>query len=160
MPSAEAGAALVVALVLLLVLTLLAITGARMSVAELVMAGNEQFRHKASTAASAGIEVAVARVSARGSGQSTNPENIGPIRTGEPLTDMFSASVRYAGKEASLPGSSADKFTGHHFEIESTGSSARNARDVQLQGLMVVSPVSGVQTFHRLGDGLGSEVAP
>ncbi len=158
--SAQRGAALVIALILLVILTLLAVTGMRMSVAELTMAGNEQFRHKASAASSAGIEVAIARVSARGGPASAGVERIGPVGVGEPRRDSYTVSVRYTGRETSLPGSSAEKFSGDQFEIESVGASSRNARDVQLQGVMVISPAGGVKSFQRTGSGLASDGAP
>jgi len=156
----QRGAALVIALILLVILTLLAVTGMRMSVAELAMAGNEQFRHKASTASSAGIEVAIARVSARGGPASGEVERVGPVSVGEPRRDSYTVSVRYTGREASLPGSSAERFFGDHLEIQSVGVSSRSARDVQAQGVMVISPAQGVKSFQRTGTGLASEGAP
>ena len=157
--STQRGAALVIALILLLILTLLATTGMRMSIAELVMAGNEQFRHKASAASSAGIEVAIARISAAGGARPANAQTLGPIDVGEPRTDTFIVSIRYTGKEASLPGSSAEKLAGEHFELQSVGTSSRNARDVQVQGVMVVASEKGVKTFQRAGAGL-AEASP
>jgi hypothetical protein len=111
----QQGAALAVALILLVVLTLLAVSGMGMATAELVMAGNEQLRRKASDAASAGIERALA-----------NPDG--------------STALRYVGDEAVLPGFSAEKFVGRHYVIESVGEAPRGARDVQLQGVLIVFP--------------------
>jgi Tfp pilus assembly protein PilX len=145
------GAALVIALVLLLILTLLASTGMRMSIAELWMAGNEQYRRKASDAASAGIEVAITAISAL---------RAPPLVTGNSGSDAYEAAIRYTGNETSLPGSSAEKFAGEHFEIESVGTSARHARDVQTQGVMVIFPANGVKTFTREGAGLEMAGAP
>jgi Tfp pilus assembly protein PilX len=135
------GSALVIAMMLLFILSLLAVAGMSMSTAEVVMAGNEQFHRLASDAASAGVETAVSR-----------------LRTaavaGEVTSETFIATVRYAGEESSLPQSSAGKFVGQHFEIQSTGQSARRAMDVQTQGVMVISPASGVTTAGQIGDGL------
>jgi type II secretory pathway component PulK len=160
MSASQRGVALVVALFLLVILTVLATTGMKVSIAELVMAGNEQFRQKASAAASAGVEVTIWRILSGASGRSAGTERIGPIETGEPRIDTYTVSLRYTGREAPLPGASAEKFAGNHFEIESTGESARNARDVQVQGLMLVTPTAGVQTFQRIGAGLDSAAAP
>jgi Tfp pilus assembly protein PilX len=135
------GSALIIAMILLFILSLLAVAGMSLSTAEMVMAGNEQFRRLASDAASAGIETAVARL------QSSTAE-------GEVSSDTFTATVRHAGDESSLPESSAERFVGRHFEIESTGHSARRASDVQTQGVMVVTPSDGVSTFERIGAGL------
>ena len=53
---AQRGAALVIGLILLLVLTLLAVSGMNSASLEFVMAGNEQYRANAFSAAEAGIE--------------------------------------------------------------------------------------------------------
>jgi type IV pilus assembly protein PilX len=55
------GAALVVGLILLLVLTLLAITGMSVATLELRMAGNEQYQERAFQAAEAGLERAISQ---------------------------------------------------------------------------------------------------
>jgi Tfp pilus assembly protein PilX len=157
----QRGVALVIALVLLAIITLLATTGMRMSIAELWMAGNEQFHRKAVDAASAGLEASIARIRAQGAlaaGQAAEGGSLTAI--GEPASDSYSVSMRYTGREASLPGSSVGKLVADHFEIESTGASARGARDVQIQGVMVVSTTNGVANFGRLGEGLADEGAP
>ena len=56
---AQSGAALVVGLILLLVLTILAISGMTTASLELQMAGNEQYQERAFQAAEAGIEQAI-----------------------------------------------------------------------------------------------------
>ena len=58
-PARQRGAALVVGLLLLLVLTVLAISGMTTASLELQMAGNEQFQERAFQAADAGIERAI-----------------------------------------------------------------------------------------------------
>jgi hypothetical protein len=60
------------------------------------------------------------------------------------------------GDETGLPQSSADKFVGLHYMIESTGTSARDARDTQVQGVMVITATGspGDSSFSRLGTGL------
>jgi Tfp pilus assembly protein PilX len=143
----QRGVALAIALILLLIATLLATGGMMTATAELVMAGNEQFHRHAVDAASAGVEVALARVATAAGGVF---DNAGATNSGPYIT-----SSRYAGEETSLPGFSAEKFAALHFEIESTGSSARNAQDHQLQGVMVIVSRDATQTFTRLGDGLG-----
>src|SRR5258706_11270064 len=54
--SHERGAALVIGLILLLMLTLLAVSGMNSASLEFIMAGNEQYRANAFQAAEAGIE--------------------------------------------------------------------------------------------------------
>ena len=147
----ERGAALVIALLLLAILTLLAITGMRTSIGELWMAGSEQFHRAALEAASAGVENAIARLRAGSPARDFDGESIGA---------PYTVTVRHAGAEAAMPGSSAEKFVGDHFEIESTGASLRGALEVQVQGVLVVSPANGVRTFQGIGAGLGPEGSP
>src|SRR5690606_36622084 len=117
------GAALVTALVLLLVLSVLAVAGVGMAVAELSMAGNEQFRRQAADAASAGIEVVVARLMAtpEGSAADGSADSI-------PLEDsaaQVSTVLRFAGYEAVPPRWSVNKLQARHYVIESTGRAPR-----------------------------------
>lgn len=151
---ATRGAALVIALILLVILALLGTTGMNTAVAELVMAGNEQFHQNASDAAAAGIEAAVARLSATVPLSGSVIADAATGATGTSATSQYAATIRYAGEESNIPRSSAGKFAGLHIEIESTGRSARNAIDVQTQGVLLVSPVNGVSTFVRRGTGL------
>ena len=150
--ASQRGAALVIALLLLMILTLLAVTGMRTAVAELWMAGSEQFHRAAVEAASTGVEAGVARLRAS-RGAMGGDTSI----AGGPISAAYTATIRRAGLETSLPGSSAEKFVGQHFEIESTGTAPRGARDVQVQGLMVISSGNGVRTFRRMSEGLGTE---
>jgi Tfp pilus assembly protein PilX len=155
-PAAERGAALVVGLILLVILTLLAIAGMSTSTTELVMAGNEQFRRNAATAASAGIERAVAQLD-------TIPTTLAAAATVVPATpvaadspDRYTTSTRYVGEERGLPQSSADKFIALHFQIDSTGTAARNATDRQVQGALIVAGASASSESNvgRTGAGL------
>jgi hypothetical protein len=145
------GAVLVVALVLLLIITLLATTGMAMSTAELVMAGNEQFHRKAADAASAGVETVIARLAARSPERSAALTSAGTTAAGD-----YVASARFVGEESNLSGFSAEKFTGLHFDIESSGGSARNASDAQVQGVLVIESQGASQTFTRIGGGLAA----
>jgi type IV pilus assembly protein PilX len=153
----QRGAALVIGLVLLLILTLLAITGMNTATTELVMAGNEQFRRAAVMASTAGIEEAIADIGAVPTIPGAAPTQILNVPAGVAATDRFTTSTRYIGEETGLPQSSVDRFVGLHYEIESTGSSARNARDRQVQGVFVVAGASGSGGgIGRIGTGLGA----
>jgi hypothetical protein len=143
------GAVLVIALVLLLIVTLLATTGMAMSIAEFVMAGNEQFHRKAIDAASAGVETAIARLSASSPDRRASVKASGVTAAGD-----FIASVKDVGVETNLGGFSAEKFIGRHFEISSDGAAARNASDAQIQGVLVIEAAAGTSTFTRIGEGL------
>jgi len=152
----ERGVALVITLLLLAILSMLASTGVRMSLGEVWMAANEQFHQRAVEAASAGAEVAVARVGIARPGASDDSWSQA-VGTGS----EYVVTVRRTADESVLEGSSAGRFVGQHFEIESTGTSSRGARDVQVQGVMVVSAAGGVSLFSRAGAGLSDDgVAP
>jgi hypothetical protein len=151
------GVALVITLLLLAILTLLASTGVRMSLGEMWMAGNEQFHRDAVEAASAGVEIGIARIGAMGAA----PGGAGGADSRVVSSaSEFTTSVRAAGHESVLVGSSAGRVVGEHFEIESVGTASRGARDIQVQGVMVVSSTGGVTQFSRAGAGLSAGAAP
>ena len=90
----QRGAALIVGLMMLVIVTLLAVTAVSTSSTELIMAGNEQFRERAFQAAEAGVETAYRKVR---SGDADVPFNIGTfldtnnnakkVDTPNPVTD-------------------------------------------------------------------------
>jgi type IV pilus assembly protein PilX len=151
----QGGAALVVGLVLLVILTLLAVAGMSTSTTELLMAGNEQFRRTAAQSATAGIEEAIAAISTVPTSPSADPTEAGRQTVDGSTVDRYDTRTRFVDTETGLPQSSADKFVGFHFEIESDGASARNARDRQVQGVMVVAGAGGGQSVvGQIGTGL------
>ncbi len=144
----QQGAALVIGLVLLLVLTLLAVTGMNTASSELLMAGNEQFRQNAFQASEAGIERALSALP-------TIPQSGTPVvLANQPVpgstSDEFTTSSRYVGDDLNLPGFSAGKFVGFHYEITSTGTSARNANSRQAQGAFVIQNAGGGGSFGSI----------
>ena len=149
------GVALVIALMLLLIVTLLATSGMMTSITDLVMVGNEQFHRKATDASSAGVEVAIAHLASAGASVSALPDVVGETAAGD-----YIASTRFAGEESNLPGFSAEKFAALHFEIESTGQAPRNASDEQFQGVMLLTSRNAAQTFVRKERGLSGGTAP
>lgn len=155
--SRQHGAALVIALIMLVILTILAFTGINTATTELALAGNEQSRRNASEAAAAGIEQSIADISLVGTTPGSRAE-IAPTALGAAPVE-YAAETRYVGDETGLPQSSADKFIGLHFEIESTGTSARNGRDVQTQGVLVIASTGGAgnTSLGQLGEGLEGE---
>lgn len=155
------GAALVIALCLLAVLTVLAITGMTTGTLELAMAGNEQARAQAFYAAEAGIEQALAARSfstdpAAGSAQFDDPAAPDPRPRpghGTPIAHCPSPPdaagprceyfMRYevAADATSLPGG-VDPGPGrraYHFAIESVGVAGRGAQVELIQGFYVVA---------------------
>jgi type IV pilus assembly protein PilX len=143
--SAQRGAALVVGMLLLLVLTLLAISGMNTASLELAMAGNLQYHENAFRAAEAGVEQALVL----GMFNPSDPPQRLPETEGEttpiPNTsgDGFAATItpQLGGvAQGALPGSSYMEFSTFHFEVQSDGSSARNAVATAVQGVAVIAP--------------------
>jgi type IV pilus assembly protein PilX len=159
-PGKQRGAALIIGLILLVILTLLAITSMNTASTELVMAGNEQYRQNAAHAASTGIEEAIAAIGTVSTASGAAPAKIPPTPVpgsdtgGRP--DSYSTSTSYVGDEKDLPQSSANKFIGLHYVIESTGTGARSAKDVQVQGVLVIAPAAASGgSFGKIHEGLG-----
>jgi Tfp pilus assembly protein PilX len=133
----QRGATLVVGLVLLSLVALLGLAGAGSAHVEQVLAQNEQFRENAASAASAGIEIAISRIVT-----SPSPETV-PDYFEETMpggADRLAVRVRYVGVETALPQPPGGNLVGAHFDIDSTGRSARRAVDRQRANVMRVMP--------------------
>ena len=132
--SRQRGTALVVGLMLLAVVTLLGLAGAGSAHVEQQLAQNEQFRENAASAASAGIEFAIRRI------VTTSDPDAVPTAASATLsaTDHFESVTRFVGYEDGLPQAGGVNLAGAHFEITSTGRSARNAIDRQRARVMLV----------------------
>ena len=138
--AAQKGAALVIGLVLLLVLTLLAVSSMNSASLEFIMAGNEQYRSNAFQAAEAGVEQTIMQ-SAFDTGK-VYPLAYGPGGNG---TDAWSSVVTMpGGNGAFTPPANYTQtyFSTYHFEIGSTGTSTRGATALNTQGVMIVAPAS------------------
>jgi type IV pilus assembly protein PilX len=141
-PQAQKGAALIIGLLLLTVLTLLAITGMNTASTELTMAGNEQFRQNAFEAAETGIEQALVVLPTLA--QTAVPVVVGATNVPNSTTDQYSTRTTYMGEDANIPNFSIGKFTGYHYEIVSQGTSARNAQSTHTQGAYVIQKSGGL----------------
>jgi type IV pilus assembly protein PilX len=145
--SKQTGAALVVGLILLMVLTVLAISGMSTSALELQMAGNTQFGSDAFNQAERGIEAAIKTP--------TPPPPLAPTTT--PLRTLSHAEPtrpdsRYEVRidhdlvtGQTLVPAGGDELgggiTAYHYEITSTGRSSRNGISVH------------VHSYYRKGAG-------
>jgi hypothetical protein len=131
------GATLVVGLILLSLVTLLGLAGASTAHVEQQLAQNEQFRENAASAASAGIEIAISRIVTSPSSASAPVFFEAPMPGSE---DRFAVRIHLVGLETALPQAPGGRLAGAHFDIESTGFSARHAVDRQLATVMWVIP--------------------
>jgi type IV pilus assembly protein PilX len=140
----QAGAALVIGLLLLLILTLLAISGMNTASLELVMAGNTQYQQNAFQAAETGIAQALV---AAGFNPGDPPQRLPAAGTtliaDTGGSDAYVATVTPQLGGAAQPamwGSSWDSFSTFHFETRSVGTSSRNATATNRQGVAVIAP--------------------
>ncbi len=144
------GAALVVGLVMLSILTLLAITAMNTSSTELIMAGNEQFRERAFQAAEAGLERAVRELATVP--QDKVEKKVPNVAITSQTDDKYSISSVYVGEDDDIPGYSQG-FAGLHYRVQSTGESRRNARSVHELGAYVLSGASSGYVPYLPGAG-------
>lgn len=136
----ERGTTLVVGLILLSVVTLLGLAGASTAHVEQLLAQNEQFRENAATAASAGIESAISRIV-----NTPEPAAV-PISDRASLrgsVDRFESETRFLGYDLALPQAPGAHLSGAHFDITSTGYSARRAVDRQRAHIVFVLESAG-----------------
>ena len=133
----ERGAALVIGLLLLLVLTLLAVSGMNSASLEFVMAGNEQYRTNAFQAAEAGVEQAFAV-------GTFNPGTApAPVTGASTATDSWRFSIISPLGGSAMGGSPGDSwasFATYHFEIQATGASTRGSNAADWQGVWMRAP--------------------
>jgi type II secretory pathway component PulJ len=144
--NSQRGAALVIGLILLAIITLLAVVGMNMSNSELASATSEQLRLRAFQAAETGVERGLQNLAAVGTGSmtpivdpavavegsATNPAN-------GAAQDMYQTTRQYRDWSNFVPNMSATKFNAYHYTVISTGTSARNAVAVHTQGAFILN---------------------
>jgi type IV pilus assembly protein PilX len=141
--SRQGGAALIIGMILLLVLTVLAISGMNTASLEFVMAGNEQFQKNSFQAADSGIEQAL--------NNSVFQPGAAPILQNAFMlnapTDQYNFAITSDlngnGLPLGTPGNSANVFTTYFFTLQSIGQSSRNSRAVHTQGVSFFAPSGG-----------------
>ena len=131
-----------IGLLLLLVLTILGISGMNSASVEFIMAGNDQYRSNAFQAAEAGVEQSII------SGTFNPGAAPQPVAGTVPNTsrpDNFTGSIFSPLGGAPQPaiwGNSWNSFSTYHFEIQSTGFSNRNSQTTHQQGIAVIAPIN------------------
>jgi type IV pilus assembly protein PilX len=139
------GAALVVGLILLLVLTVLGVSGMNTATMEWSMAANDQYAENAFQAAETGIDRALAGGAFTTQNSVTSPLSVLPNGA------SFTTDMNYIVETAPPPrpglgfsqGLGGSGFSAYHFEIESTGQAQRNALSEHNQGFYVIGPNGG-----------------
>lgn len=143
-PAREKGAALIVGLVLLLVLTVLGVSGVNMATLELQMTGNTQAAQFAFQAAETGIDVAL----------SGNVDTVAAVTYVDvPLGDgtyTFDAQIVCAATTPVPEGiySEGGGARAIHFDATSTGNGPRNAISVHTQSVYIIGPDPSNPNFN------------
>ena len=156
--ASQRGAALVVGLVLLMILTLLAISGMNTSTLELQMAGNFQFSQNAFQAAEIGLQRAMSTDKFATNIASATPKTlITGSETDTPDTYESKITFRLREERRDRAAAAAGRprvqhrrehgFSAYHFEAESTGRSQRGAGAVNIQDFYLVRQEGGCPGF-------------
>lgn len=129
----QSGAALIVSLILLMVLTVLAVSTMRTASLGLLMAGNAQYRENAFRIAQSGID-AVVRGTERIDATDCPVTAADPAVAVAELGGRYVTEVCYRGQSIT-PGNSFPRFPTYNYEVTSTGrTDARDARASLVQG--------------------------
>jgi type II secretory pathway component PulK len=133
----DRGVALPVALALLLILALLLTQALGGAAGETALVANYQFRQAAFEAAEGGLVAGRQRLL---STDGVSPPPLDRAVDGSPV-DRSVTQFSYRGVGNVVAGYSADRFVPRHFELRSTGRSARGARIVLTEGVDRLDPL-------------------
>lgn len=137
-PLRERGAALVVALILMLVMTVLGVSGMSTATLELTMAGNAQNQQDAFQAAETGIDIAISQ-----SNFATGTVSVVPVTTvgaGETeAVTRFQQATPVPDAAFSI-GVGVGSVQAFHFDVTSVGRGPRGATSTHFQSFYVVGP--------------------
>ncbi|HTU68403.1 MAG TPA: PilX N-terminal domain-containing pilus assembly protein [Steroidobacteraceae bacterium] len=144
----QRGAALVIGLILLMIITLLAVVGMNMSNSELQSATSEQLRLRAFSAAETGSERGLQSLGVVGTTwPSTAVVQVGQdvLGVGNNTTDgtplaRYQNTLQYQG-DGPAPNSSIG-FRAFHYTVISTGTASRNTVAVHTVGAFIVNKTS------------------
>ena len=138
----QRGAVLVMGLVLLMVLTILGVSGMNTATLELAMAGNAQFHQEAFQAAETGINISIARrnfntlapailpVTPLGGGTAYRTQAVATYMGDTPIPSGAAFSI----------GMNTGAVAAYHFDVVALGQGPRNAASTHTQSFYVVGP--------------------
>ena len=140
--SKKRGAALVVGLVLLMILTVLGISGMTTATLELTMASNVQFHQQAFQAAETGLDIAIAAggfaAAISGTGIVLLPTTLGDGSSSTQAVTTFQMATPVPDRAFSLGVGTAGRVQAYHFDIVAQGTAPRNATSTQTQSFYIV----------------------
>ncbi len=136
----QQGAALVVGLILLVVLTILAVSGVFTANMELRMVRNTQSQERAFQAAEVAVEDALANPVLTTSAAFNQAPTAVPNSPG----DMYSYGLQFVGQTPLGTGTTGysigSAFQAYHFQIDATGNGPDSAASNHTQSFYVVGP--------------------
>ncbi len=147
MPDRQRGAALVVGLILLLILTVLAVSGVVTSTFELRNVANQQQQERAFQAAEVGVERALSTAVATTSTTTVVAKTEVDANVAD--TEDYEYALRPVGEfnpPTSAPSGAVSAGVGlsaFHFEVEATGYAPGNAESEHTQGFYVIVNTGG-----------------
>jgi type IV pilus assembly protein PilX len=138
----QQGAALVIGLILLVVLTILAVSGVFTSTMELRMVRNTQSQERAFQAAEVAIEDALANPVLSTSAPFNQADTAVPNSPG----DLYSYGLQFVGQTPLGTGTTGysigSAFQSYHFQADATGTGPDNAVANHTQSFYVIGPGS------------------
>ncbi len=129
----QQGAALIIGLLLLMVLTVFAVSGMSRATLELTLAGNTQFSENAFQAAESAIEAELVT----GAATIATPR-LGNFSFGD--ATQAASTVTFDMTGLAPTGYSIDAYQSDHYRINAVGSSGKNASTTNEQGFYQVVP--------------------
>ena len=141
----QRGAALVIGMILMVVITLLAVVGMNISNSELASATSEQLRLRAFQSAETGVERGLQDLGSVGTGSMTPITDVVTAVENSPINpadnsaqDKYQTVRQYRDWSTFIPNNSR-VFNAYHYTVISTGTSARNAVAVHTQGAFIMN---------------------
>lgn len=140
MASRQRGAALVVGLILLVVLTILAVSGVFTSTMELRMARNTQSQERAFQAAEVAVEDALGNPVL----STSTPFNQATTAVPNGGGDQYAYQLQFVGQTPLGTGmtgfSIGTAFQAYHFQVDTTGTGPDNSTAQHAQSFYVIGP--------------------
>ena len=133
-----------VGLVLLMILTILGISGMNTATLELTMASNAQFHQDAFQAAETGIDLAMSNggfgAAIGGTGAVLPPTPLGDGASSTQAVTTFQLATPVPDRAFSLGVGTSGAVQAYHFDVVSLGTGPRNATSTHTQSFYVIGP--------------------
>jgi hypothetical protein len=132
LPSQQTGATLIVGLVLLLVLTVVGVSGMKTATMEINMAANTQFQQDAFQLTEDAVDIVI------GTRDYTTESDSNLAFTGDANFDRAAVTAYRGNTDVPDAAFSADEIEAFHFDITAVGRGPRNAQSTHTQSFYVV----------------------